>query len=242
MRPAVTWVIFLLLVTVCGGRCQGQRPSDQSPQAPRSVGSVVRQARRREPDARGSLPDAPSSYFPARARISTTDSDAAHSLPAFQSIAAELPDKEPFTHLIRPNLDETPFMLQQRPNNFLDNYMNQLRQLAPYHPSSTQRILDRAGYAVFRDLIVRDNSGNRSLNTSYLLKVMTSGVVSTARRPYWERSPSDTFNNFGSTIGSNMGTNFFHEFWPGIRETLNSHAPTFVKRIEQGISQTEAAR
>jgi hypothetical protein len=106
-----------------------------------------------------------------------------------------------------------------------------------YHHSTSNSIVSRAGYAFSRDLITRNNSGKNTLNTSYLLGVLISVAVATADRPYWARSTSTTFNNFGSTIGSDAGINFFHEFQPGIRQMLNSHSPKFVKRIEGIITK-----
>jgi len=90
-------------------------------------------------------------------------------------------------------------------------------------------------YAASRTIITRDDSGKTILNTSYFLGVLTSVAIETAYRPYWTRSTSGTFNNFGSTIGSDVGINILHEFEPGIRQMVMGHAPQFVSRIEERI-------
>ena len=102
--------------------------------------------------------------------------------------------------------------------------------------------MGRATYAASRIFITRDDSGKGRLNTSYFLGALTSVAVQTAYRPYWARSSSATFNNFGSTIGSDAGINLFHEFGPGIRQIVKGHAPKFVSRIEERITHDQNPR
>src|SRR5579864_9273843 len=93
-----------------------------------------------------------------------------------------------------------------------------------------------AGRPASRIFITCDDFGKGRLNTSYFLGVLTSVAIHTAYRPYWARSASATFNNFGSTIGSDAGMNVFHEFEPVMRQMVKGHAPRFVLRIEERIS------
>ena len=102
--------------------------------------------------------------------------------------------------------------------------------------------MGRATYAASRIFIVRDNSGKGRLNTSYFLGALTSVAVSTAYRPYWARSSSATFNNFGSTIGSDAGMNLFHEFGPGMQQMVKGHIPKFASRIEERITNHQTTR
>jgi hypothetical protein len=104
------------------------------------------------------------------------------------------------------------------------------------HFSSTGGLVARTCFAASRVLITRDDSGKSRLNTSYFLGVLTSSVVHSAYRPYWARSTSATFNDFGSTIGGNAGVNVFHEFEPGLRQVMNGHVPKIVSRIEERIT------
>ena len=94
-------------------------------------------------------------------------------------------------------------------------------------------------YAASRTVITRNDSGKTTLNTSYFLGVLTSVAIATAYRPYWTRSTSATFKTFGSTIGSDAGINVLHEFEPGIRQLVNGHAPRFVSRIEERITNDQ---
>jgi hypothetical protein len=125
-------------------------------------------------------------------------------------------------------------VLQKESSVFLGKYLYPLLlgQDPRYNPSTSDSILGRAAYAASRVLLTRNDSGKESLNTSYFLGVLTSATLATAYRPYWRRSPSTTFTDLGSTIGSDAGINVLHEFWPGIRQMLKRHSPRSVKTIK----------
>jgi hypothetical protein len=128
--------------------------------------------------------------------------------------------------------------IQTEPSNSVgkDPYPSLLKQNLRYLPSTSSSLMGRATYAASRIFITRDDSGKGRLNTSYFLGVLTSVASAAAYRPYWARSTSATFNNFGSTIGSDAGINVFHEFEPGIRQIVKGLTPTFVSRIEERIT------
>jgi hypothetical protein len=117
-----------------------------------------------------------------------------------------------------------------------------LKQNLRYLPSTSSNFMNRATYAASRIFITRDDSGKGRLNTSYFLGVLTSVASAAANRPYWARSSSETFNNFGSTIGSDAGMNVFHEFGPGIRQMVKGLTPKFLSRIEERITHDQTAR
>jgi len=129
-------------------------------------------------------------------------------------------------------------LIQKESSAFFSKYLYPalLKQDPRYYPSSSRSFFGRATYAASRLLITRNDSGKRTLNTSYFLGVLTSVAISTAYRPYWTRSTSATFKTFGSTIGSDAGINLLHEFAPGIRQMVIGHAPRFVSRIEERIT------
>jgi hypothetical protein len=102
--------------------------------------------------------------------------------------------------------------------------------------------MGRAAYAASRIFIARDDGGKGRLNTSYFLGVLTSVVIHTAYRPYWARSASAAFNNFGSTIGSDAGINLFREFQPGLLQMMKGRTPRFVSRIEARITDDQTRR
>jgi hypothetical protein len=126
-----------------------------------------------------------------------------------------------------------------------DKYLSRSLQTRRQHyqPSTGGSFMSRATSAALHTFITRDDSGKGKLSTSYLMGTLTSVVVDNAYRPYWVRtSASSTFNNFGSTIGSDAGMNVLHEFAPGIRQLLMSHAPGFVSRIQERISHDPSSR
>ena len=132
---------------------------------------------------------------------------------------------------------ETAFT-QEDSSTFLDRYLvpSLLKRNLRYHPSTSGSFMGRASDAASRIFITRDDSGKGRLNTSYFLGVLTSVAIHTAYRPYWTRSGSETFNNFGSTIGSDAGLNLFHEFQPGILQMVKGYTPKFVSRIGATIT------
>jgi len=137
-----------------------------------------------------------------------------------------------------------PVASQKDPSIF-NKYLSRSLQTRQQHyqPSTGGSFMSRATSAALHTFITRDDSGKGKLSTSYLMGTLTSVVVDNAYRPYWVRtSASSTFNNFGSTIGSDAGMNVLHEFAPGIRQLLMSHAPGFVSRIQERISQDQSSR
>jgi hypothetical protein len=120
---------------------------------------------------------------------------------------------------------------------FFDKYLypSLLKRNLRYPPSTSGSFISRATDAASRLFITRDDSGKARLNDSYFFGVLTSVVTQTAQSPYWTRSTSGAFNNFGSTIGSDAGLNVFHEFEPGIWQLIDRHTPKFVSRIERRV-------
>ena len=101
-----------------------------------------------------------------------------------------------------------------------------------YHPAN-EGVARRATYAASRTLITRDDLGKTKLNTSYLLRALTSVAKDAASTPYWRRRFGEPFGDFGSTIGNDVGMNVWHEFEPGIEKLLKNHTPKFVTAIEE---------
>jgi hypothetical protein len=115
-------------------------------------------------------------------------------------------------------------------------YPPTLKPRSGYHPLSSPSLVGRATYAASRTLITRDDSGKARLNTSYLLRTLTSVAKDTASTPYWRRSRADPFSDFGSTVGNDAGMNLWREFGPGLQQLMKSHTPQFVSRIEMRIT------
>jgi hypothetical protein len=109
------------------------------------------------------------------------------------------------------------------------------RQDSRYHASSKDTLMGRAADAASRIFVTRDEFGNRRLNTSYFVGVLTAVAVHSASRPYWARSNSMPFSDFGSTVGNDAGMNLMHEFGPGLRQAVAGHMPSIVFRVEKRI-------
>jgi hypothetical protein len=200
---------------------------------------------------RKSLPDAPSVQPPTQTEKFRTFVDEARSpltLGAVAINAGIMRDTE-LGHVIpgpQPSLAVVykAVFIQKESSAFFGKYLypSLLKQDPRYYPSTSGSFLGRATYAASRILITRNDSGKRTLNTSYFLGVLTSVAIATAYRPYWTRSASVTFKTFGSTIGSDAGVNLFHEFGPDIRQMVKGHVPKFVSRIEERITNDQTAR
>jgi hypothetical protein len=126
---------------------------------------------------------------------------------------------------------------QKQSSDFFDKYLypTLLQRNLNYHPSTSDGLMGRALYAASRIFVTRDETGKGRVNTPYLVGVLTSAALHMAYRPYWNRSASTPFSDFGSTIGNDAGMNLFHEFRPGLQQLMKSHAPKFVSRIEERV-------
>ena len=191
-----------------------------------------------------SLPDAPSANLQIPANILQGPVSEGPSQADMPATAVREPASEFLTR--QPSLTASygP-MTSQKDSSIFDKYLSRSLQARQQHyqPSTGGSFMSRATAAALHTFITRDDSGKGKLSTSYLLGTLTSVVVDNAYRPYWVRSSaSSTFNNFGSTIGSDAGMNVLHEFAPGVRQLLLSHAPGFVSRIEERISRDQSSR
>jgi hypothetical protein len=206
-------VVAFLLLTSCGALCQQAR--DKHASTP--------------------LPDAPSQQVAEREETIRTV--------AAQASSPRVTAAAVLTHRAQPGFtfpDSRPdsqHPIRKESSAFFDKYLNPslLKRNLNYHPSSGGSLMGRATYAASRILFTQDNSGRGSLNTSYFLAVLSSAAAHTAYRPYWRRSVSEPFSDFGSTIGNDAGMNLLHEFGPGLQQLMKSHAPKFVSRIEERL-------
>ena len=239
-RIAVHVVSFCLLTACAAGKAQakGLKSTPGQPQPK---------------DARQSLPDAPSAVL-------LNHSDRLQNI-GFEPLSPFLPkdslvganaDFVPGTGLGPAVVGPPPPLLDldkaiptpKESSPFFEKYLYPAlsKENLRYYPSSRDSFMGRATDAASRIFVVRDESGRQRLNTSYFLGVLTSVAIATAYRPYWARSTSGAFNNFGTTIGGDAGINVLHEFGPGVRQMVNAHTPRFVSRIEERISHDQFPR
>src|ERR1700676_868836 len=243
-RTAPIRVISFLLVAACGALCQSEPPSVDVLQGFHFNGSssLSVEAQRQEMRTWKSLPESPSFQPPTQGEKFQTFVDEARSPLILGAVGVNAgvmretalehftPGPQPsFTAVYRVAL------IQKESSAFFGKYLypSLRKQDLRYYPSTSGSFMGRATDAASRIFITRTDSGKRRLNTSYFLGVLTSVAIHTAYRPYWTRSSSATFNNFGSTIGSGAGINLFREFGPGFRQMIKAHTPKFVTRIEE---------
>lgn len=241
-------VICFCLLTACGALCQ--KPVDLI-QGLQFDGSNSPQGQGEDIPTSRPLPDAPSVQPPTQAEELRTFFEEAHSPLTLRAVGAnarviretELDHVKAATQLSFTGRYKAR-SIEKRPSAFVGRYLcpSVLKQSLRYHLSTSGSLMGRVTYAASRIFIVRDDAGKGRLNTSYFLGVLTSVAIHTAYRPYWARSASATFSNFGSTIGSDAGINLFHEFRPGLLQMMKGHTPTFVSRIEARITDDQTRR
>ena len=249
-RIAPIRVISFSLLAACGAWCQSERVD--LARGLQLDGSNSPEVQRPETRTWRSFPDAPSTVQPPKqAQKFQTCLDEVRSPLALDAVgintgAMRGTELRHVTPAPQPSYaaPHKPVVAQKDSHTFFGEYLypSSLKQKLRYHPSSEGGFMSRATYAASRIFIARDDSGKGRLNTSYFLGALTSVAVSTAYRPYWARSSSATFNNFGSTIGSDAGMNLFHEFGPGIRQMVKGHTPKFAARIGERITNQQTPR
>lgn len=245
-------VISFCLLAACEALCQSERPSVDSLQRLQFDSPNSPEVQRQETRAWSSLPDAPSSVpRPTKAERSHTFVHEASSplTLAVAGVTAGILRETRVGHVTAALPPSSMFSYQlvfapREPSPFLSKnvYSSLLKRNPRYRPSTSGSFVGRASYAASRIFITRDDSGKGSLNTSYFLGVLAAVAVQTANRPYWAQSASRSFNNFGSTIGSDAGSNLFHEFRPGILRVVKGHAPNFVFGIGEGHQPQQVSR
>ena len=236
-------VMSFLLLAVCGALCQNERPSADLLQGAEYDGPDSHEV---QPTWK-SLPDAPSAQPPTQAEKFGAFVDEARSPLTFGAagfntgimrlteVGGSSGREASLTELYKGAL------IQKESSAFFTKYLYPalLKQDPRYHRSSSPSVWGRVMYAASRTVITRNDSGKATVNTSYFLGVLTSVAITTAYRPYWTRSTSATFTTFASTIGSDAGINILHEFEPGIRRIVKAHAPKFVSKIKDRITNDQ---
>ncbi len=75
----------------------------------------------------------------------------------------------------------------------------------------------RSKHAVVYTFMARNDAGNEHFAYSRFGSAAGAAFISRIWQPHSTNSAGDGAVVFGSTIGSNVGANMFHEFWPDIR-------------------------
>jgi hypothetical protein len=247
-RIALIQIISIISWTACGAFCQNELPPAGLLQRD---SSNPPEARQQEMRAWKLLPDAPSVQPPTQAEKFQPLADAARSRSALRTVSFNSGGVRE-TELGHVSSGPQPGFaalyraasVRKNSSTFFGKYLypSSLQQKLRYHASTSGSFMGRAAYAASRIFVRRDESGKGKLNSSYFLGVLTSVAVHTAYRPYWARSSSATFNNVGSTIGSDAGMNLLHEFEPGMRQMVKGHTSRFVGKIEERTTHEQNPR
>lgn len=253
-RTVVIRVISFFLLGACGALCQ-KRPSADLLPGSQFDGSNSPEVQRQEMRSWNSLPDAPSPVQPPsqaqRFHAFVKEASSPLTLGAVGVSAGVRHETEmgdvasgPPTSLAA-LYQSVPVQKESAVSAFFGKYLYPplLKQDSRHEPSASGSFMDRASHAASRIFVTRDDSGKRRLNTSYFLgAALTSAAIHIAYRPYLAQSASAKFNNFGSTVGSDMGINVLHEFGPDIRQMVKGHTPKFVSEIEERITRGQTRR
>jgi hypothetical protein len=239
-------IVSFLLLAACEALCQ-KPPSASLLQESKIDGSNSPAMQRQEMPA---LPDAPSSVqHPAQAGefhrfVNEASPPLTLSAVTFSAGAvreSELLRVTPGPQPISTALYRVAFIPAES-SAFLSRYLSPPLPNPRYYASTSDSFMGRASYAASRIFVTRDDSGKGRLNTRYFLGVLSSLAIHVAYRPSRARSTSETFNSFGSTIGSDAGMNVYHEFGPGIQRMVKGLTPKFVARIEERITRSQTPR
>jgi len=239
-------VISFFLLVACAALCQSERPLADLPQRD---GSKLPEAPRQEMRTWGSLPDTPSAVQPPKQaeKFQSLVDEARTPLALGAAGINSVRRGTELRHVIpvsQPSFG-APYeaVFTQKGNSVAKYpYPSLLKQNLLYHPSTSSSFMGRATYSASRIFVTRDDSGKKRLNTSYFLGVLSSVAIHNAYRPYYARSPSEPFNDVGSTIGNDAGINLFHEFGPGIRQMVKGHTPKFALKLGERITHDQNLR
>jgi hypothetical protein len=247
-RIALIQIISMISLTACGAFCQSELPPAGLLQRD---SSNPPEAWPQEMRAWKLLPDAPSVQPPTQAETFQPSVDPARSRSILRPVSFHAGGVR-VTELGHVSSGPQPGFatlyraasVRKNSSTFFGKYLypSSLQQKLRYHASTSGSFACRAAYAASRIFVRRDESGKGKLNSSYFLGVLTSVAVHAAYRPYWARSSSATFNNFGSTIGSDAGMNLLHEFEPGMRQMVKGQAARFVGKIEERTTHQQNPR
>ncbi len=94
----------------------------------------------------------------------------------------------------------------------------------------------RAGYAMSRVLLTRNDHGHTAFNISYLGGGLLATSLANAYYPFHERGFENTMQRFGASIISDSGLLVLHEFWPEIQTHLAA-APGVRQLIHTKVGQ-----
>lgn len=116
-------------------------------------------------------------------------------------------------------------------SNFLDGtsenffvaaiFSSIFRQDPRYYQDGKARFWRRAGYAVSRTAVTRNDSGRMRFNVSEFAGSAAAAALSNAYHPASDRSVPNTMETWASMMCWDTFTNVLKEFWPDIRRKVH---------------------
>lgn len=95
-----------------------------------------------------------------------------------------------------------------------------LREDNRYIRSGESGFWKRSKHAIVYTFMVRNDAGNERFAYSRFGSAAGASFISRIWQPHSTNSAGDGAVAFGITIGSDVGANMFHEFWPDIRRRV----------------------
>jgi hypothetical protein len=89
-----------------------------------------------------------------------------------------------------------------------------------YYTLGQGGFLKRAGYALSRAVITRNDAGKDTFNSSEVIGAGAAAGISNLYYPSGERTLSNTVSKWGLNVGIDAGTFVFKEFWPDINNAI----------------------
>jgi hypothetical protein len=89
-----------------------------------------------------------------------------------------------------------------------------------YYTLGQGGFLKRAGYALSRAVITRNDAGSNTFNSSEVIGAGAAAGISNLYYPSRERTFSNTASKWGVNVGIDAGTFVFKEFWPDINNAF----------------------
>ena len=86
-----------------------------------------------------------------------------------------------------------------------------------YIPSHESGFWRRTKHAVANTFIARNDAGNEHFAYSRVGSAAGAAFISRIWQPHSTNSAGDGAVNFGITMGTDVGVNMFHEFWPDLK-------------------------
>lgn len=95
-----------------------------------------------------------------------------------------------------------------------------LREDNRYTRSGESGFWKRSKHAIVYTFMARNDAGNEHFAYSRFGSAAGAAFISRIWQPHSTNSAGDGAVVFGGTIGSDVGANMFHEFWPDIRRRV----------------------